>query len=63
VFSGQPAGFERWGVEGALKYLFDRSDLKIAYAGEPAAAGLMHNGRVAVLQWDEGLKRLNITVQ
>jgi hypothetical protein len=63
VFSGQPAGFERWGVEGALKYLFERSDLKITSAGEPAAAGLMHNGRVAVLQWDEGLKRLNITVR
>jgi hypothetical protein len=63
VFSGQPAGFERWGVEGALKYLFDRSDLKIAYAGEPAAAELMRHGRVAVLQWDEGLKRLNITIR
>jgi hypothetical protein len=63
VFSGQPAGFERWGVEGALKYLFDRGDLKIAEAGEPAAALLMRHGRVAVLKWDEGLKRLNITVQ
>ena len=63
MFSGQPAGFERWGVEGALKYLFDRRDLKIAYAGEPAAARLMRNGRVAVLEWDEGLKRLNITVR
>jgi hypothetical protein len=63
VFSGQPAGFERWGVEGALKYLFDRGDLKIAHAGEPAADRLLRNGRVAVLEWDEGLKRLNITVQ
>jgi len=63
VFSGAPAGFERWGMEGALKYLFDRNDLKTAYAGEPAAAELLRRGKVALLRWDASMKRLTITVQ
>jgi len=58
VFSGAPAGFERWGVEGALKYLFDRSDLKIAYESDLPPAG-----KIAYLRWDFALKRLEITVR
>lgn len=63
VFSGAPAGFQRWGVEGALKYLFERNDLKIADADEPAAAELLRRGKVAVLRWDSSMKRMTITVQ
>jgi hypothetical protein len=63
IFSGAPAGFERWGVEGALKYLFDRNDLKIAYEGEPAAVDLLSRGKVALLRWDSSMKRLTISVQ
>lgn len=62
VFSGAPAGFQRWGVEGALKYLFHRTDLKIAYEGEPAAADLLSHGPVAVLRWDFSMKRLTIVL-
>jgi hypothetical protein len=63
VFSGQPDGFERWGVEGALKYLFNRNDLKIANAGEPAATELMRHPPVALLRWDAPLKRLDISIR
>jgi hypothetical protein len=63
IFSGAPAGFQRWGVEGALRYLFDRNDLKVAYEGEPAAAELLSHGRVAYLRWDFAMKRLAISVQ
>jgi len=62
IFSGAPAGFERWGVEGALKYLFDRNDLRIAYEGEPAATDLLSHGKVALLRWDFSMKRLTISV-
>jgi hypothetical protein len=63
IFSGAPVGFQRWGIEGALKYLFDRNDLKIAYEGEPMAAGLLSHGKVAYLRWDSSMKRLTITVR
>ena len=63
VFSGAPAGFQRWGVEGALRYLFDRNDLKVAYESEPAAAELLSRGKVAYLRWDFVMKRLTITVK
>jgi len=62
VFSGAPAGFERWGVEGALRYLFDRNDLKVAYEGEPAATELLSRGKVALLRWDFSMKRLSISI-
>jgi hypothetical protein len=60
VFSGAPAGFERWGVEGALKYFYERNDLKIHSSAE-SADGL--HGRVAFLNWDEGRRRLDIAVR
>ena len=63
VFSGAPAGFERWGVEGALRYLFDRNDLKVAYEGEPAATELLSRGKVALLRWDFSMKRLTISIR
>ncbi len=59
VFSGAPQGFQRWGVEGALKYLYERNDHKINAAGDaPAPAG-----RVAILIWDALRKRLDISVR
>jgi hypothetical protein len=63
VFSGTPAGFERWGVVGALQYFYERSDLTVRYVGDDDAAALAQTRRVALLNWDEGRKRLDIVVR
>lgn len=63
VFSGAPAGFHQWGVEGALKYYYERNDLAVKAAGAPDADALMAGKRVALLTWDAGRKRLDITVR
>lgn len=63
VFSGTPGGFHQWGVEGALKYFYERSDLTVKQSGEPDAAALIQRKRVALLNWDAGRKRLDITMR
>ena len=63
VFSGTPAGFHQWGVEGALKYYYERNDLTVKYIGEPDTAALMQSRRVALLNWDASRKRLDIVVR
>lgn len=63
VFSGTPAGFHRWGVEGTLKYFYERSDLTVKSLSEPGAAALMETKRIALLDWDEGRKRLDIVLR
>jgi hypothetical protein len=57
VYSGTPGGFHSWGVEGALKYFYERSDLVVKPAGQAIS------GRVAWLTWDAGRKRLDISVR
>jgi hypothetical protein len=49
VFEGAPEGFARWGMEGAVKFVFHRLD-----------AEARPGGRVAVLRWDAGRRRLEI---
>jgi hypothetical protein len=63
VFSGTPAGFQDWGVAGALKYFYERSDLIVKDSGDPAAAALMETRRVALLKWDAGRRRLDIVLR
>jgi hypothetical protein len=62
VFSGAPEGFQRWGVEGALKYFYERNDLKVKSVDEPGAAELMRSPGAALLTWDAARHRLDITV-
>jgi hypothetical protein len=62
VFSGTPGGFHQWGVEGALKYFYERNDLTVKRRGEPEAAALIQTKRVAVLNWDAGRRQLDITM-
>jgi hypothetical protein len=51
VFYGAPAGFQRWGIEGAIKYFFKRGDLEIRWSEEAEAAQALHRERLAVLTW------------
>jgi hypothetical protein len=63
VFAGTPAGFQHWGVEGALKYFYERGDLTVREAGDPEAAALFETRRVAFLKWDAARKRLDIVLR
>ena len=63
VFSGTPRGFHQWGVEGALKYFYERGGLTVKHAGDADAAALMETRRVALLNWDAGRKRLDIVMR
>ena len=46
VFAGAPAGFQRWGIEGAIKYFYKRGDLNIHWVEDPDAAKTMREPRV-----------------
>ena len=60
VCDGAPAGFRPWGVEGAIKYLYRRTNVKVGRVTDPGTTG----GRVALLRWDAAERRLHIeTVQ
>ena len=56
VYSGTPGGYNSWGIEGALKYFYERNDLVVKPEGQAVA------GRVARLVWDPWRKRLDISV-
>ena len=60
VFSGAPAGFQRWGAEGTLKYLFHRHDLNVHSMTDPEATELLHRERTARLTWDPARRKLEI---
>ena len=63
VFSGTPAGFHQWGIEGTLKYFYERNDLTVKPIGGPDAAALIAARRVAMLNWDAARKRLDIVMR
>jgi hypothetical protein len=60
VFAGAPAGFQRWGIEGALKYFTRRGDLEIHWAEDKDAQSAFTKSRFAMLTWDAGPKVLAI---
>lgn len=58
VFDGGPEGFARWGMEGAVKFVFHRLDPRLSAMAEPVSAG-----NSAVLRWDSANHRLDITAR
>ncbi|PWU06210.1 MAG: hypothetical protein C5B51_12805 [Terriglobia bacterium] len=52
VYSGAPEGFAKWGVEGAIRFLFRADQPQIYAAEQPAARQSFQSGRVALLTWD-----------
>jgi hypothetical protein len=63
VFSGSPSGFQRWGMEGALKYFYERGDLTVRSIDDAGVTSLMETRRVALLTWDGERRRLDIAVR
>jgi hypothetical protein len=52
VVSGAPAGFQRWGVEGAIRYFYPGVNPRIRWMGEKGALRLLAGDRFALLNWD-----------
>ena len=51
VFNATPAGFGRWGTAAVARYWGRRESVRVAGAGEKAAADLNRDPRVALLNW------------
>lgn len=62
VYAGAPAGFYRWGAEGALRYLFG-AGAAIRPFEDPGAAEALRGGRAVLLNWDADRRRLDVVSQ
>jgi hypothetical protein len=60
VCSGAPEGFARWGVSGAIRYLFPTANPEIYSIEESAASEVFHRSTVALLTWQGNPARLDI---
>lgn len=53
-----PASLRRWGVEGALRYTFDRDDIELIYLEDADHKEPRPEATLAMLSWDGPLKKL-----
>lgn len=58
LIDSAPAGLRRWGVEGALRYTFDRDDLTLIYLEDRDHEEPAEGASLAMLSWDGPLKKL-----
>ncbi len=63
VFSGEPSGFQPWGIEGTLKYLLRTNVLNLHSIQDPETPGLLQHGSTALLTWNAGAHALEIAVR
>ncbi len=56
IIDGAPAKMHRWGVEGALRYIFRKPDLKVKYAEELEQSPVDAEQAVVQLSWDPSLR-------
>jgi hypothetical protein len=52
VFAGAPGGLQRWGVEGAIRYVFARPKAEIRWIEDKEAWVVMQRRNFALLAWD-----------
>lgn len=58
LIDSSPAGLRRWGIEGALRYTFDRDDLQIIYMEDADHKEPRPDATLAMLSWEAPLKKL-----
>jgi hypothetical protein len=61
VYSGEPSGFQPWGIEGTLKYLLRTNVLDLHSLQDPEASASIQRGSAAVLRWHPEAKTLEIS--
>ncbi|MBI2689311.1 MAG: hypothetical protein HYX27_23650 [Acidobacteria bacterium] len=59
LIDSAPAAMRRWGVEGALRYTFDRDDLEIIYLEDVDHKEPRSDANLAMLSWDAPIRRLH----
>lgn len=60
VYAGAPGGYNRWGMEGAIKHFFHRQDLEVRFELDKEAPDVLKRDRFAMLTWDWSRKQLFI---
>lgn len=58
LIDSAPAALRRWGVEGALRYTFDRDDIELIYLEDVDHKEPRPDATIAMLSWDGPLKKL-----
>jgi len=58
LIDSAPAGLRRWGVEGAIRYTFDRDDMGLIYLEDIDHKEPPPEATLAMLSWDGPLKKL-----
>ncbi|MCL4401433.1 MAG: hypothetical protein M1436_02035 [Acidobacteria bacterium] len=58
IYDGAPSKFHPWGIEGALKYFYQVSDVTVRNLKESGATQLLRGNSFAILSWDESARKL-----
>jgi hypothetical protein len=58
LLDGTPAAMRPWGIEGALRYIFRREDLRLIHPSDPKRAEPPPDASLALLSWDAPNQRL-----
>ncbi|MBI3471294.1 MAG: hypothetical protein HY013_08055, partial [Candidatus Solibacter usitatus] len=60
AYDGAPAELHRWGIEGALRYLYPGAHPRLVSVEDRGAEEVMRSQSVALLNWDAQTRRLMI---
>jgi hypothetical protein len=63
VYAGEIPGFAWWGAEGAIHYFFQDGTLPVGYIDDSKTFPLLRLTRVALLNWNNGTKKLTIRLR
>lgn len=63
VYDGRPYALNPWGIEGALKYLYQRTDLRVMSMDDPQSRAALEGNSVAVLSWDPAASSLTVVAR
>lgn len=58
LIDSAPAGLRRWGIEGAIRYTFDREDIELIYLEDADHKQPRPDATLAMLSWDGPIKKL-----
>jgi len=58
LIDSAPAGLRRWGVEGAIRYTFDRDDMELIFLEDSDHKEPRPEATLSMLSWDGPLKKL-----
>jgi hypothetical protein len=60
IYDGFPPGLREWGIQGALRILYDRGDIEMFPIEDKRLSQLFSQGDVALLKWDNPRRQLTV---